>query len=79
MLTQTPEPIDKNFVERRAYDVSSAPPAFERRQFTNSHEELSSEARELAVAVDSYKVRHRRRFIDYEEMLSVITALGYRK
>ena len=79
MLTQTPERAESTFVERRAYDLSSTPPAFERRQFTNSHEELSLEARELAMAVDSYKVRHRRRFINYEEMLAVITSLGYRK
>ena len=79
MLTQTSERAEGTFVERRAYDVSCTPPAFERRQFTNSHEDLSPEARELAMAVDSYKVRHRRRFINYEEMLAVITSLGYRK
>ncbi len=67
------------FVDRRRYDVSATPPALERRQFTNSHEELSPDARELATAIDGYKMRHRRRFVDYEEMLSVIKSLGYRK
>ena len=51
----------------------------ERRQFTNSHEELSPAARELARAIDTYKLRHRRRFITFEEMLSVIQSLGYSK
>jgi hypothetical protein len=51
----------------------------ERRQFANSHTELSAEARELANAVDRYKLRHRRRFINYEEMLALIKSLGYRR
>jgi hypothetical protein len=67
------------FVDRRNYDVSATPPALERRQFTNSHDELSPDARELALAIDGYKVRHRRRFIDFEEMLDVIKSLGYHK
>ncbi len=54
-------------------------PTRERRQFTNSHDELSQPARELAQAIDGYKLRHRRRFITFEEMLSVIQSLGYRK
>jgi hypothetical protein len=57
----------------------TGPPGFERRQFTNSHEELSPEARELAQAIDGYKVRHRRRFINSEEMLAVVKSLGYHK
>ncbi len=68
-----------SFVDRRSYDFSAGPPAVERRQFTNSHEELSPDARELAVAIDSYKMRHRRRFITYEEMLAVVKTLGYHK
>jgi hypothetical protein len=65
------------FVDRRNYSVPSGSPQRERRQFTNSHEELSPEARELAQAIDSYKLMHRRRFITYEEMLAVIKSLGY--
>lgn len=68
------------FVDRRSYgSATDAPCGRERRQFTNSHEELSPEAQELAVAIDAYKLRHRRRFITYEEMLSVVTSLGYHK
>ena len=66
------------FVDRRNSDAGS-PPACERRQFTNSHEGLSPEAGELAQAIDGYKLRHRRRFITYEEMLAVIKSLGYQK
>ena len=51
----------------------------ERRQFTNSYEELSPEASELALAIDHYKLVHRRRFITYDEMLSVVKSLGYQK
>ena len=66
------------FVDRRSYESGEAP-ARERRQFTNSYDELSPQARELAVAVDQYKVSHRRRFITYEEMLDVVKTLGYRQ
>jgi len=74
-------PIDSDarFVERRSYDPGVGRPSRERRQFTNSHEELSSEACELAMAIDQYKLAHRRRFITYEEMLSVVKSLGYHK
>jgi len=44
-----------------------------------AHADLSAEARELAQEIDRYKFRHRRRFINYEEILSVVKTLGYRK
>jgi hypothetical protein len=67
------------FVDRRNYTVQPGTPQRERRQFTNSHEELSPEARDLAQAIDSYKLMHRRRFITYEEMLAVMKSLGYKR
>ena len=67
------------FVDRRNYDVAMPPPSGERWQFANSHEGLSPEAREVALAVDQYKLHHRRRFITYEEMLYVFKTLGYHK
>ena len=67
------------FVDRRNSTSFAGAPQRERRQFTNSHEELSPDARELAQAIDSYKLVHRRRFITYEEMLSVVKSIGYRK
>ena len=53
--------------------------AWRGRQFSNSYEDLSPSARELALAIDEYKLRHRRRFITYQEMLDAIEALGYHK
>lgn len=73
-----PLPTDV-FVDRRNYDNGGTVPGVERRQFSNSHEGLSSDAKELAIAVDEFKLRHRRRYITYEEMMNVISDLGYRK
>jgi hypothetical protein len=67
---------EEPFVDRRLGQSDDAP-GRERRQFANSHEELSPEAAELATAIDGYKLQHRRRFITFEEMLSVIKSLGY--
>ena len=66
-----------SFVDRRGHVTT--PPGVERRQFANSYDGLSSGAQELAQAIDEYKVRHRRRFITFEEMLQVIEGLGYHK
>ena len=66
------------FQDRREPSTGTTP-AVERRQFANSHDTLSPAARELATAIDEYKLRHRRRFITYEEMLNVVTSLGYTK
>jgi hypothetical protein len=67
------------FVDRRSYTPDQQSPDRERRQFSNSHLDLSPPARELALAIDEYKLRHRRRFITYEEIFSVISELGYHK
>ncbi|MEN0109407.1 MAG: hypothetical protein AAF805_01675 [Planctomycetota bacterium] len=77
-LIQEAPAAEAPFVDRRAGQVpGSVMP--ERRQFTNSHTGLSEDAAELASAIDAYKARHRRRFINYEEMLSVIKSLGYER
>ena len=67
------------FVDRRSGLPVGNAPVRERRQFTNSHQELSSDAAELARAIDEYKAQHRRRFINYEEVLGVVKSLGYSK
>ncbi len=67
-----------SFNDRRRTSGTSMP-ARERRQFTNSYSELSADAAELARSIDEYKARHRRRFINYEEVLSVVKSLGYRR
>jgi hypothetical protein len=70
---------EPGFVDRRNTSAPDATPSRERRQFRNSYDNLSPSAMELASAIDEYKLRHRRRFITYEEMLSVIQDLGYHK
>jgi hypothetical protein len=67
------------FTERRNRESIVEGPARERRQFANSHDDLSPDAAELARAIDEYKLMHRRRFITFEEMLSVIHSLGYHR
>jgi len=67
------------FIERREATPANTSAGRERRQFVNSHEHLSPEANELATAIDQYKLQHRRRFINFEEMLSIMKSLGYRK
>ena len=67
------------FIDRRNNDLVGSPPGRERRQFANTYEELSLDAQELGTAIDAYKLQHRRRFITYEEMLSVIKSLGYQR
>ena len=78
-MPQVMENARDTFVDRRGHAAAGQNPTNERRQFANSHEGLSPDAQELAQAIDGYKLRHRRRFITYEETLSVITSLGYHK
>ena len=75
-IVETPPEL---FVDRRSHELLPGSPGRERRQFTDSHEDLSPDARELADAIDSYKLAHRRRFITFEEMLGVVRSLGYAK
>lgn len=79
-MTQTisSEVATQPFIDRRSADAGT-PRIDERRQFADGYEELSAEAGELARAIDGYKLRHRRRFIDFEEMLAVIKSLGYHR
>jgi hypothetical protein len=78
-MTQIADAPTLEFIDRRGSCPGKPEPTVERRQFSNSHDELSPDARELALAIDGYKVRHRRRFITFEEMLAVIKSLGYHK
>lgn len=70
---------EETFVDRRSGNPVDGAPGRERRQFANSHDELSPDAAELARAIDGYKLQHRRRFITFEEMLAVIKSLGYER
>jgi hypothetical protein len=66
------------FLDRRSGTKRNSP-GLERRQFSDGHSNLSREAAELGRAIDNYKFENRRRYISYEEMLTVIKSLGYRK
>ncbi|MDP1799015.1 MAG: hypothetical protein Q8K78_16090 [Planctomycetaceae bacterium] len=66
------------FVDRRgSNDHSHGGP--ERRQFRATPNADRPEIAELGNAIDQYKLEHRRRFITFEELHSVITRLGYHK
>ena len=77
-MSQGLETQPSPFVDRRTPEGMDSVP-HERRQFANSHDDLSPDAAELARAIDGYKLRHRRRFVTYEEMLDVVVSLGYHK
>jgi hypothetical protein len=67
------------FVDRRQMPAAPWSSAMERRQFGNTYNSDREEVNELAMAVDQYKLRHRRRFITFEELYDVIASLGYHK
>jgi hypothetical protein len=75
----TPALDASTFVDRRSGDESTSQPNQDRRQFSDAHTNLSPEAAELAKAVDQYKLINRRRYVTYEEMLSIIKSVGYSK
>ncbi|MFO0013415.1 MAG: hypothetical protein ACK553_11775 [Planctomycetota bacterium] len=77
MSQYSPEPSAIPFVDRRKRDENVN--GQERRQFGNSYRELSPRGKELAEAVDQFKLLHRRRYVTAEELLTIIEALGYRR
>ena len=72
------EQNDSSFIDRRQAS-GMRKEGGERRQFIDSRRTFRPEVIELAEAVDQYKLRHRRRFITFEELYDVIAELGYRK
>lgn len=73
------EPRPVAFVDRRQGPATTWSGAVERRQFGNTYNSDRPEVNELAMAVDQYKLCHRRRFITFEELYDVIAGLGYHK
>ncbi len=67
-----------DFIDRRN-SVGADNSQTERRQFGSSHMGLSEDGRELALAIDQFKVQHHRRYLTCDEMLKVLTSLGYSK
>lgn len=79
-MEQVVEQKPAGFVDRRQTEpTSNWAGSFERRQFGNTYDSEREEVNELAMAIDQYKLRHRRRFITFEELYDVITVLGYRR
>ena len=66
-----------DFANRR--NDQHGPPGVERRQFSDARLDSRPEVRELAEAVDQYKLLHRRRFVTFDELYDVMVSLGYRK
>ncbi|MBB3205317.1 hypothetical protein FHS27_001117 [Rhodopirellula rubra] len=77
----TPSSQREPVKDRRAANRSGQPgrAGVERRQFGSSHSGLSAEGRDLASAIDAYKLKHHRRYITCDEMLVVLRSLGYEK
>jgi hypothetical protein len=67
------------FVDRRGKQPVTPAEWVERRQFGENRDHLNPEVREIAEAIDSYKLNHRRRFVTLEEVVEVMKGLGYRK
>lgn len=78
VVTAPVEPAVFPFVDRRQGGAGRRE-GVERRQFVDSRQSFRPEVAELAEAVDRYKLRHRRRFITFEELFDVIGELGYHK
>lgn len=77
-LADSVQPTDVPFVDRR--QSSGAPQGSgERRQFGNSYHNLTQEGKQLAEAIDAYKLSHRRRYITTDELLGVLHGLGYKQ
>ncbi len=77
LSNQTPNPASGGFVERRTTPVTDTDSRGERRQFGSSHLGLSDQGRELALAIDQYKLQNHRRYLTCDEMLRVLADLGY--
>ena len=67
-----------NFSDRRSSDQGSET-GLERRQFRDGNRSRNPDVEELANAIDQYKLKHRRRFITFEELFGVLQELGYHK
>ena len=76
-LTPVQPATDAPFVDRR--QLPGTGERGERRQFGNSYHNLSPEGRQLAEAIDAYKVDHHRRYITTDELLGILGKLGYKQ
>jgi hypothetical protein len=79
LSNQTSNAAGDGFVDRRQIPPDGNHNPAERRQFGSSHAGLSDDGRELALAIDKYKLQNHRRYLTCDEMLKVLTDLGYSK
>ncbi|MEX2187553.1 MAG: hypothetical protein WD875_12195 [Pirellulales bacterium] len=66
------------FTDRRSRGEDS-PVGSERRQFAGNYRDLSPAGQQLSDAIDQYKLRHRRRVINPDELVAILQAAGYRQ
>jgi hypothetical protein len=66
------------FVDRRG-QAERAVVGPERRQFGESRDAMDPEVREVAEAIDAFKISHHRRYITLAEVFGVFKDLGYHK
>ncbi len=71
--------LPAGFTERRNPNNQRQSTGMERRQFANSMTGYSEDAAELGRAIDQYKLLHRRRYVNFEELLAIVKSLGYEK
>ncbi|TWU26523.1 hypothetical protein Pla52o_03760 [Novipirellula galeiformis] len=76
-VSSQPSSASEPVVDRRTSNAGAT--GGERRQFGSAHNELTDNGRQLAIAIDQYKLEHHRRYITCDEMLTVIEKLGYSK
>jgi hypothetical protein len=73
-----PSGLGGEFVDRRSNSEDS-PVGAERRQFAGNYRDLSPEGKRLSDAIDHYKLRHRRRVINPDELVAILQSLGFRQ
>ncbi len=78
-VNSTADSTTESFVDRRSTQAADSDQSRERRQFGSSHAGLSDDGRELALAIDQYKLQRHRRYLTCDEMLHVLASLGYSK
>jgi hypothetical protein len=66
------------FQDRRNGGAATTHPV-ERRQFAENRTTLSGDVRELAEAIDAFKLAQQRRFVTLADVLDVVKSLGYHK
>ena len=68
-----------SFLDRRSRGSENPNEWIERRQFGECRDALAPEVRELAEAIDQFKLGHQRRHLTLTEVLEVVKKLGYHR